>query len=193
MRRPWWISAGLAWAGVVAVVALVTWWVIDSAGEEVLAEPAPDGLTPSATTTAPSDDRTPRDPRSTRTPRTTPPGGPSEDTPGAGPSTAPTVATTAPQTIVPPPPPSGDATSEAAPVSRSSTWQGEAGVVRVSCTGDDLRLDGASPADGYEIDTNTRHSGRELEVRFRSTDGDRETEVHATCVGGAPDFRVEND
>lgn len=187
MNRPWWITAALAWTGVVAIVALVTWWVIDSAGEEVLAEPVREAVSPTATTSGPGA------------------GDPPEPT--ARPTRRPTGATSGPVTETddpthpvtslpssPAPPPTSTRTAEdPAPVTRTMTWQGDAGLVRVSCTGPELRLEGASPADGYEVDTNTRHSGGELEVRFRSADGDREVEVHATCVDGTPRFRVEND
>ena len=187
MNRPWWISAALAWAGVVAVVALVNCWVIYSAGEEVLAEPSPDPAASSTTTTTADPTDPEDDPAGTRTPTPRP----TEPETSAPTPTSPAT-TIAPETT-PPPPPSGDPTTEAAPVRRSSSWQGTAGIVRVSCTGSSLRLDGATPADGWEVDTNTRHSGSELEVRFRSSDGDRETEVLARCVGGTPDFRVESD
>jgi hypothetical protein len=78
-------------------------------------------------------------------------------------------------------------------VRRTSTWQGEEGLLRVSCTGPDLQLDGATPQDGYEIDKNERRSGSELEVRFRSIDGDRRVEIEAACVAGVPAFAVERD
>jgi hypothetical protein len=82
---------------------------------------------------------------------------------------------------------------EPAAVRRTSTWQGEEGLLRVSCTGPDLQLDGATPQDGYEIDKNERRSGSELEVRFRSIDGDRRVEIEAACVAGVPAFAVERD
>ncbi len=78
-------------------------------------------------------------------------------------------------------------------VRRTSTWQGEEGLLRVSCTGPDLQLEGATPQDGYEIDKNERRSGSELEVRFRSIDGDRRVEIEARCVDGVPAFAVERD
>ena len=80
-----------------------------------------------------------------------------------------------------------------APVRRTSTWQGEAGFLRVSCTGSALRLEGATPAAGWVVDSNEKKSGRELEVRFESADGDRRVEVTSICVDGVPDLAVELD
>jgi hypothetical protein len=78
-------------------------------------------------------------------------------------------------------------------VKRTSTWQGEEGLLRVSCTGPELQLEGATPQDGYEIDKNDRRSGSEIEVRFRSIDGDRRVEIEARCADGVPAFAVERD
>lgn len=183
--KKWWIAAPLAWAGVVAVVALLAWWVIDGAGEGVLADPARDAVTPGTTTSGPSasgSDRPSRSPRS-----------PSDRT--DGPDDGPTSSVAPPTSTAPPPttPTSTEGSEQSAPVRRTSTWQGEEGLLRVSCLGPDLRLEGATPQDGYEIDKNERRSGTELEVRFRSVDGDRRVEIEVACVGGVPDFRVERD
>jgi hypothetical protein len=163
MERRWWITAPLVWASVVAIVALVAWRVIDNAGESVLARPAGEAVTP----TPSMFDATP-DPSDT-TPD--PSDAPSPTTPGA----------------------TAGSPDEPAAVRRTSTWQGEEGLLRVSCTGPDLQLDGATPQDGYEIDKNERRSGSELEVRFRSIDGDRRVEIEAACVAGVPAFAVERD
>lgn len=177
--KKWWIGAPLAWAGVVTVVALLAWWVIDGAGESVLADPARDVVTPTTTgSDPPSRSGSSReDPSSTTTPPpSTPP--PPAPPPTAGSSGSSTSAAT---------------TDQSAPVRRTSTWQGEEGLLRVSCLGQDLQLDGATPAGGYEIDKNERRSGSELEVRFRSADGDRRVEIEVACVGGVPAFSVERD
>jgi hypothetical protein len=189
MRRPWWIAAVLAWVGVVAVVALVAWLVIDSAGEEILGEPSRDAVTP---TVLPSDRTSDQPSEPTRSTKPSPrASNATEHHEGTDPTVAPTSdpTTVVPPTSVAPPPRSSDPE----PVTRTMSWQGDAGMVRVSCTGPQLRLEGASPADGYEVDTNEHNGGSELEVRFRSRDGDREVRILATCVGGTPRFRVESD
>ncbi|RHW27572.1 hypothetical protein D0Z08_07775 [Nocardioides immobilis] len=199
--KKWWIAAPLAWAGVVAVVALLAWWVIDGAGEGVLADPARDAVTPGTTTSGPSASESDRPSRSPRSPtdRTDGPDDGPDDGPGDGPGDGPddgAVSSVAPPTSTAPPPttpPSTEGSEQSAPVRRTSTWQGEEGLLRVSCLGPDLRLEGATPQDGYEIDKNERRSGTELEVRFRSVDGDRRVEIEVACVGGVPDFRVERD
>jgi hypothetical protein len=169
MRKSWWITAPLAWAGVVALVALVAWWVIDDAGESVLAQPAREVIAP-----------TPDD---------------ASDPTGQDPTDRPTESSPPTSSV---PPPTAPETTEDSPdppaqVKRTSTWQGEEGLLRVSCTGADLQLEGATPADGYEIDQNERRSGSEIEVRFRSIDGDRRVEIEARCAGGVPAFAVERD
>lgn len=169
MRNRWWITAPLAWAGVVAIVALVAWWVIDDAGDSVLAQPAREVVTPTpSSTTRPTDASTS--------------------------STSPPTSSTSPPTSSTTSTPGSTGTAEQpAPVRRTSTWQGEEGLFRVSCTGPDLQLEGATPQDGYEVDKNERRSGSELEVRFRSIDGDRRVEIEAACVDGVPAFSVERD
>ena len=163
MRNRWWITAPLAWLGVVVVVALLAWWVIDEAGESVLARSASDVVTPTLDATDSTD-------------------GPTN---GSTSTTPPTSPTTSGSTEASPEQPASER--------RTSTWQGEEGLFRVSCAGPDLRLEGASPQDGYEIDKNERKSGSELEVRFRSIDGDRRVEIEARCVDGVPAFAVERD
>ena len=163
MERRWWFTAPLVWASVVAIVALVAWRVIDNAGESVLARPAGEAVTP----TPSKSDATPD---------------PSDATPDPSDSPLPTT-----------PGSTAGSPNEPAAVRRTSIWQGEEGLLRVSCTGLDLQLDGATPQDGYEMDKNERRSGSELEVRFRSIDGDRRVEIEAACVAGVPAFAVERD
>lgn len=184
MKKPWWIALPLAWAGVVVLVAALAWWVIDGAGESILAEPVHDAVSPGPTA-APATTETSA-PRPSRTPRPT--ADPTSGSTAADPTTQPPASSVPPATEPPPTPPP---TQQPDPVERTSTWQGEAGLLRVSCTGATLRLDGASPHDGYVVDKAEREDGREIEVKFRSTDGEREVEIHVVCVNGAPDFAVE--
>lgn len=176
MRKSWWLSAPLAWAGVVAVVALIAWWVIDAAGTGIIAEPAHDAVTPAPSAIdRPTADHTDR-------PRPTP----SDPSPASTAGTTPTTPPTTTATSAPPPP----TRSADQPERRTLTWQGDAGLLRVSCAGSSLRLESASPHDGYVIEEKEIEAGRELEVKFRSASGDREVEIHAVCVGGVPDFAV---
>lgn len=185
MKKPWWIALPLAWAGVVVLVAALAWWVIDGAGESILAEPVHDAVSP-APTSVPATSATSA-PRRSRTPRPT--ADPTTDSTASDPTTQPPPSSvpppTQPSTTQPPP------TQQPDQVQRTSTWQGEAGLLRVSCTGPTLRLDGASPHDGYVVDKAEADDGREIEVKFRSTDGEREVEIHVVCVNGVPDFTVE--
>lgn len=211
MRRPWWIAVPLAWAAVVAIVALVAWWVIDAAGRSIIADPAHDVATPGVSSAGPSvpGDRRPSGGRTTGT---TAPATPSSGA-ATGSTTSPEPPPTSSGPTAPPPPPTssgggdgggggggdgdgggggdggGDGGGGARPI--TDTWHGEAGILRVTCTGTALRLDGASPHDGYVVDQTEREGGRELEVKFRSTDGRHEVEIHVVCVGGAPRFTVE--
>ncbi len=185
MSKRWWIVAPLTWAAVVAVVALLAWSVIDSAGESVLADAPRDPVVP--TDTSSTDDGDASDPDDSPMP-----GDPS-DRPSR--SSSPTDATSAPPSTPPTSPDTEEATETSAPTATTQTrsWQGEAGILRVSCTGPSIRLEGASPSNGYEVDKSESHGGSELDVRFRSADGDRRTEIEARCVNGVPDFAVEVD
>ncbi len=182
MRKRWWIGAPLAWVGVVALVALLAWSVIDNAGEGVLADAPRDPVVPSGTVPGSSSTSAEIDEGPTLTPE------PSSDGPSTPGSTE--GSGSAPPTTESDP----DVTTDAvAPAPRTSTWQGEAGTVRVSCTGSSIQLEGASPSNGYEVDQNDQHGGSELRVRFESFDGDLRTEIEARCVNGTPDFSVEVD
>ena len=178
MKRPWWIAAPLAWVAVVTIVALAAWWVIDDAGHGILAESAhvPATSGPSGHSAGTSGAKHHRHTRPTTAPSTT----------SAGPSTAPATPVTQPTTGT-----TSEPGSEPPASATTRTWQGDAGILRVSCTGTALRLDGASPHDGYVVDQAEHEGGRELEVKFRSTDGDREVQIHVVCSSGIPDFTVE--
>lgn len=70
------------------------------------------------------------------------------------------------------------------------TWRGAAGTVNVRCA------DGAVsfrvvPNDGWGVAKAEREESSDVEVKFES--GERQTEVHARCVGGVPAFEVEQD
>jgi hypothetical protein len=63
----------------------------------------------------------------------------------------------------------------------------------VSCTGATLRLEGATPSDGYRVDKKESNGGREIEVTFEQVSGgDDEVEIHARCRAGAPAFEVDD-
>jgi len=182
MKKPWWIVVPLAWAGVVAIVAALAWWVIDGAGQSILTEPAHEAVTPAPTSGPVSPG--PNRPEPSTEPPTAPTTGSSTE-----PTSGPTPSPSSPDSSAPPAPPSSEPQEQ--PTRRTMTWQGEAGLLRVSCNGQTLRLEGASPHDGYFVDEAERGDGREIEVKFRSTDGDREVEIHVVCVKGVPDFTVE--
>lgn len=200
--RPMLVLLPLLWLAVVVAVAGVTWWVIDSAGRDVLTS----GETPlsAAGTTAGAEDRSGPDSRvrSGRTKSPDPTG--SRSTGPAEPSTTPAPSTSsAPQTEEPPAPPRTQQPS-AQPSSRQSSqppeqrtqvrsWQGSAGSVTTACTGASISLESVTPSDGWSVEVDDRGPGRvRVELSTRGDD-QRETRVEAECSGGVPRFDVDVD
>lgn len=83
---------------------------------------------------------------------------------------------------------SSTVTAAPAPTSTQPTRQGSTtvpgGSVSVSCEGSRITLLGAAPAVGWSVETDRSEST--VEVKFHRPES--ETEVHATCVDGAPRF-----
>ena len=61
----------------------------------------------------------------------------------------------------------------------------------MTCTGDRVRLQGATPADGYRVEV--EQEGTAVVVQFEREDPDDEVHVRATCIGGRPRFDTEGD
>ncbi len=206
MRRQSWLVAGGIWLAVVAAVAIATWSVIDSAGRDVLADPAGGGLAPApgASSVAPMPTEPSVRVRASGSPKPSPRSGGSQ-----GPrALASLVAPFSPVAT-----PSGGATSpsassapqpgrSSAPTSQSRTWQGPAGTVTTRCSGPRISLASASPRDGWGMEIDKR-GPQEVEVKFDrgetdsedsdgSEGGERETEVRARCRGGAPSYDVRS-
>jgi hypothetical protein len=94
--------------------------------------------------------------------------------------------------------PSDAATSPASPVTTSSpsartqtrTWSGTPGFVTASCTGNQVRITGFSPNEGWHTERGDDSGDDDAEVKFEKNEA--EVQVRATCVGGAPRFQVES-
>lgn len=68
-------------------------------------------------------------------------------------------------------------------------WQVSGGQVGASCTGAQIVLDYATPADGWMVQV--KHAGpAEIEVKFRLGEG--ESSLHSTCVGGLPEMQADS-
>ncbi len=178
--------AGL-WLVVVVACASLTWLVIERAGRNVgvtqVALPAVqtsaanEGLPPRAS--GPSPTPSPARPRSEPEP------GPATPTlqPGIGPFTE------------PPSTPSGEGTpSVPAQAAERATFTTTGGTVTVVCTGSAIRLDSATPRDGYRL--HEEGDSGELEVSFTSGYGsgeaggqgseDESVELRLVCQDGVP-------
>jgi hypothetical protein len=62
-------------------------------------------------------------------------------------------------------------------------WHGPAGLLSVRCDGRRVRLESATPADGYGVEVDNNGTP-ELEAKFESAT--RELRVNVTCVDGQP-------
>lgn len=181
MKRSWWLGV-LTWLGVVVVASATAWAVIDTAGRQVLADPAPDALVPATSATAstsraPSAVLSPRPPRSTSTATGSPE--PEESGPSSGESSE------APRSSSSPDDRASDALSFT-----EGTWRGAAGTVIARCDGGAVRLHSATPTDSYQVEVGST-GPEELEVKFSGGAG--EVRVDARCVGGEPRFEVESE
>jgi hypothetical protein len=75
------------------------------------------------------------------------------------------------------------------PIDRLFTTFGGTAIVR--CTGTRAYLVSWSPSPGYRYDNVERGPGDRVRVRFRSDE--RKADLRATCVGGVPQPRVDDD
>ena len=101
-------------------------------------------------------------------------------TPTASPTPTPTP-TVSPTTEPPP------TTTPVPPTEIARIWPVNGGQVSASCSGSTITLLGATPADGWGVET--KNAGpAELEVEF-DRDGS-ETRVLASCVNGTPQMEV---
>ena len=77
-----------------------------------------------------------------------------------------------------------------APQVNRATFSTQGGTVTAACTGSTIRLDSATPRDGYRL--NQEVSGGTLEVSFTSGSGgggegsEDAFELHILCQGGIP-------
>lgn len=183
-----WILAVTLWVAIVIAGSAVTWLAIDRAGQQVTGRPSAaetqppvvGTLGPAPVASEPPSTPSPSSPHHTRTPTARPSTTPSQTAP---PPARPTSSG--------PTKPAGQPTKTAAPVQRTETrtWTGSAGFVTISCTGSLATFKGASPADGWSYERGD-DAGDSVEVKF--TNGGTEVQVHATCVGGSPQFQVES-
>jgi hypothetical protein len=195
------------WAATVVVVAVVTWTVIDAAGHHVLDESA---LPSVASSTSPAAQVERRGQRH-RTP--SPTVRPSQATGAPGPRSRPTrprtptptpsttaSADTSPGHGTPGHPgqfthshphhghPSSPPSTPAPPPATTDSWHGAAGTVTVTCEGGRVRLQGATPANGYRVEVEQEDGA--VVVQFQRDDPEDEVQVRATCVDGQPRFSV---
>lgn len=178
-------SALVAWCLVVVAGIVAVWLVISRVGNEV--------TDPSAMVVQPTGTAAAADPRPRSGGRHEPGRhGPSKPS-RARSSDAASPTGSSPAT---PPPSAPSATSQppagSAPSARPGTWQGTAGLVRVTCRGPRISLTGASPNPGWRISIGNR-GPQEVEVELEKQEGERHTQVRAVCSGGAPRFTVHNE
>lgn len=190
--------AVLAWVLVVAGCSALVWFAISRAGAEVTGEvsapalsddPATPAGTPSVSSTGSGSHTTSPPDRPSTTDRPTTTDRPSTSTTTAEPSEPPEPSE--------PSDPSGG--SQGGAVQRSRTVAG--GSVTVSCQGSAISLIGASPAQGWSVQTKREPDRVEVEFEVTRADGEGgddgggggggggdKVRVRATCAGGTPAF-----
>ncbi len=182
----------LAWLAVVVVTSVITWTVIDAAGQQVLTtSDLPTQARPPEPDTridVPTQSPAPRGSRSPHASPSRPPSSPR--VPTSGPAAPPS--SSAPRT----PTPTHSAPSQPAQPQQSPdrsvqrTWQGGPGTTTVRCSGSRASLQSATPNDGYRVEVGGRGPG-EVEVTFQG--GGRQVQVTAVCVSGGPRFSTETE
>lgn len=177
------LTGVLAWVLVVAVASGVTWAVIESAGQNLLAGEDPVAETVAVPTPAQTEGAQSPQPSTKASKHRRP-----EPSPSARPSRAaasPTAVPSRSATTAEPPP--RDPAPAPADQGVERTWEGPPGLVTVRCDGSRTTLRSATPNDGYrvEVDRGTER----IEAHFESAS--REYKVEARCSGGVPRFAVE--
>jgi hypothetical protein len=71
------------------------------------------------------------------------------------------------------------------------TWTGAAGTLTVRCQQGTVRLQAATPADGYRVEVEQEDDA--VVAQFQREHPEDEVHVRATCVNGTPRFDVEDD
>ena len=176
-----WLLGALAWTLVVALGSTLVWVVISRAGDEVapqtgLSADAPDSSFPDGGSVPPLAPR--------ETLSATPTGEPTRPS-GTGSSNVPSPSGS----------PSSDGSSSGAPDGSPAvrrTWSGAGGSVVAECSAPTIRLVAAQPEGGFAVDVGSR-GPEEVEIKFEGRgEEERESEVHAVCVGGVPRFSAES-
>jgi hypothetical protein len=67
------------------------------------------------------------------------------------------------------------------------SWSGSGGKVTARCTGEEIALVAATPADGYSVEVKDR-GPTQLQLEFERRGASAESRVSATCVAGVPVF-----
>ena len=186
----------LAWLGAAVLTGTVAWRavaVLDSGTQRtgVLSEAEVHDALVSARAaagvvepTAAPGTGTPTQPSTPTSAPSTPSGGPSSASPSDEPSSAPTTA----RPTTPPPTQPPQTQPPAAQVTR--TWNVTGGTVVAACQGGGIRLVGATPWDGWTVET--RSAGPQtVDVELHREHHD--TVVVARCVDGVPSPQVSGD
>jgi hypothetical protein len=85
---------------------------------------------------------------------------------------------------------SDPAASTSSPTATRRTWQGAAGVVVSTCTGEVIELTGAQPSSGWKIEVDDAGPDQ-VRVELETSDERVRTRVEAACVDGVPTYEVD--
>jgi hypothetical protein len=169
----------LAWALSAVLAGTVAWRAVALIGGDGLGSGAQ--VQSEAEVAALADAQQPADPGAT-TPLTS--GSPTTEPSATTPAVTPTPDPVTPATTEP-------ATTDAPAVTDvAKTWDVAGGQVSALCRGSAISLTYATPQDGWAMEQK-RAGPDEIEVEFRQ--GENETKVRASCVGGVPTETVESE
>ena len=209
------VAAIALWLVIVASTSIVAWQVIDRTGRGVYltdgarpastqagARPSPEPTTDDETSSTPSRTSPAKSPTHSTGPPprpTTPPSaatGPTSARPPATspPATPPTSTSTPRRSPSPSTSPSSSPSSPSSSVARppvvSDSVSVSGGSVGVSCQGETLALRFATPRNGWSY--TLKRSASEIEVSFKQSGGEQDSEVHARCSRGVPAFETSS-
>ncbi len=91
-----------------------------------------------------------------------------------------------------PPSTTTPATSATPPAAQPTVIRSDGGTVIAECTAGGVRVLGATPAQGYQVESEDEDHGVDDHPTVKFTSGEQEIRIRLRCVGGTVTHTVEN-